>query len=126
MLEIVYGGIFYAATLIGCYDGDTCTVDVHTPVPFVNIQHVRFIGFDTPEKRGKCLAEKKLAKQAAAYTLYQLRKGAVLHTDGERGKYGRLLVTSPAIAEGLIKRGLARAYTGGGRLSWCNTAPEVQ
>ena len=43
----------------------------------------------------------------------------VVYSDGDRGKYGRLLVKTPDLQESLIEKGLARAYDGGKRKSWC-------
>lgn len=121
MIEIIVGTVIYTATLIGCYDGDTCKIKIDNAPEIVAEQSLRFKGFDTPEIRGKCEQEKKLAKQAKAMTIEYMKTVGKLYSDnGERGKYGRLLVSTPELQEELIANGLAREYDGGKRQSWCD------
>tara|TARA_B100000035_G_scaffold41173_1_gene30948 strand:- start:551 stop:913 length:363 start_codon:yes stop_codon:yes gene_type:complete len=119
MIDIVVGTIVYTATLIGCYDGDTCKVKFDNAPDILAEQTFRFEGFDTPEIRGKCQEEKDLAKLAKEETLNYMQTVGVVYSDGDRGKYGRLLVKTPDLQESLIEKGLARAYDGGKRKSWC-------
>ena len=51
MIEIIVGSIIYTATLIGCYDGDTCKVRFEDSPEILAEQSFRFDGFDTPELR---------------------------------------------------------------------------
>jgi hypothetical protein len=44
---------------------------------------------------------------------------STIYVSEDKDKYGRLITTIPNLAEGLIEQGLARAYDGGKRLSWC-------
>ena len=44
---------------------------------------------------------------------------STIYVSEEKDKYGRLIVTVPNLAEGLIGQGLARPYDGGKRMSWC-------
>ena len=80
---------------------------------------MRLEGFDTPEIRGKCDEEKALAKEAKNYTTNFMSSVSTIYVSEETDKYGRLIVTVPNLAEGLIEQGLARPYDGGKRLSWC-------
>ncbi len=60
--EVIVGPIH--AEVVSAYDGDTLTVDAH-PWPGVTIRTgVRVNGIDTPEIRGKCDAEKEMAREA--------------------------------------------------------------
>jgi len=106
------------ASLLDCYDGDTCKIKVEEFVPFQTYS-MRLVGFDTPEIRGKCAEEKALAKEAKAYTTNFMSTVSTIYVSEDKDKYGRLITTVPNLAEGLIEQGLARAYDGGKRLSWC-------
>jgi endonuclease YncB( thermonuclease family) len=98
-------------------DGDTITVDG---------ERVRLMGFDTPEIRSfKCPAEKQLGDQAKARvrSLIDMNGGLTLQYASKNDKYGRRLaqafVSDWPIGDLLIQEGLARAYNGGKRQSWC-------
>lgn len=119
MIELIFGGIIYGATLLGCYDGDTCRVRVVDAPPFLAEQVLRFEGFDTPEIRGKCRYEKHLAKAARDFTRHYFRNGGTLIVVDTRDKYGRLVVSDRHFTNTIIDRGLARPYDGGKRKSWC-------
>ena len=118
MIEVVIAGTIYLASLLGCYDGDTCKIEAEEFVPF-KVYSMRLEGFDTPEIRGKCDEEKALAKEAKNYTTNFMSTVSTIYVSEEKDKYGRLIVTVPNLAEGLIEQGLARPYDGGKRLSWC-------
>ena len=62
---------------------------------------------------------KALAKEAKAYTTNFMSTVSTIYVSKEKDKYGRLIVTVPNLAEGLIGQGLARPYDGGKRMSWC-------
>ena len=68
MIEIIVGTMIYTATLLGCYDGDTCKVQFENTPEILAVQSFRFEGFDTPELRGKCDEEKSLARLAKQET----------------------------------------------------------
>ena len=123
MIDIIIGGIMYSATLLGCYDGDTCKVKFHNMPEWAATWSLRFEGFDTPEIRGKCEHEKELAKIAKRATT-EYMKGTwgepILYSSGDRGKYGRLLVNAPSLRDSLIAANVAKHYRGGKRHSWCN------
>ncbi len=109
----------YEATLLDCYDGDTCTLFFANAPSFLQEQKIRFAGFDTPEIRGKCSHEKALAQQAKAVTIAYMQQNGAFHITGERGKYGRLLVSAPRLKDALMAQGLAQPYAGGSRTGWC-------
>ena len=119
MVEIIFGGAIYIASLFSCYDGDTCKMQFNENVIFLQTQSIRFDGFDTPEIHGKCVGEKSKAHKARSVTLDYLTDGGKLYTDGRKDKYGRLLVSAPALKRNLMGAGLAREYYGKKRLGWC-------
>lgn len=65
-----------------CYDGDTCRIDFiknitegyMVPEFFASNVRIRVAGIDTPEIRGKCTKEKRLASKARDYLNYTLKK----------------------------------------------------
>ena len=121
MVSVVFSGVLYTAVLLGCYDGDTCTLSFQEAPPFLATQKVRFVDFDTPELgSAKCVSERKLAEKARKLTQEFLEKQGLLYTDGKRGKYGRLLVSAPDLRDTLISKKLARAYSGRKRSGWCD------
>lgn len=86
---------------------------------------IRILYLDTPELRGKCEAEKKLAIEAKAFTEVELQ-GDVRVTVVKNGKFGgRVLATvmtnGEDLATKLIEAGLGRHYDGkGARKGWCD------
>lgn len=120
MIEIIVGSVIYTATFLFCYDGDTCKVTLHDAPTIVAEQTFRFEGFDTPEIRGKCIEEKDKAKVARRVTTAYMGQVGKVWATGNRGKYGRLLVTAPKLQEHLIETGYAKPYNGGTRESWCD------
>lgn len=88
-------------------------------------QRVRLLGYDTPEiGQAKCADERQLG-EAAKWRLEFLiwGGGAEVTLSGRRDRYGRelgrLIVRGRDVADILIREGLARAYDGGRRQSWC-------
>ncbi len=116
------GGEDVVASLVKCYDGDTCRVRFANTPALLSVQSLRFKGFDTPEIRGACDREKSLAQKAQNVTLKYMRGDAHLSANGERDRYGRLVVEAPELKTKLIRRGLAREYDGGKRGSWCQVS----
>lgn len=116
-LLYVYDGDTYH---IRCRDGFTCKNDKLS---------IREDGIDTPEIRGKCLAEKSLAKKAKRAADKLLRSGSTIRIEFDKkrtyGKYGRLIgntsVDGQDLGQYLLNLGLARPY-GKGRRSWCEGA----
>ena len=88
----------------------------------------RLDGIDTPELHGRCPDEIYRAV-TARYILIELLRHRPLDVQilPHRDKYGRLLVKITAagadVAATLIATGVARPYSGGKRLGWCNGEP---
>jgi len=85
---------------------------------------IRVNGIDTPELRGKCQAEKDLARLAKQTTVESLRAARVIELKNiKRGKYFRVIadvfVDGKSLAERLIKNKQAVSYDGGTKISWC-------
>ena len=59
MVSVVFSGVLYTAVLLGCYDGDTCTLSFQEAPPFLATQKVRFVDFDTPELGSANVCQKK-------------------------------------------------------------------
>ena len=125
IIEIIVGATIYTASFLGCYDGDTCKVKLHNPPDLVEtIQHLRFEGFDTPERHGAlCANEQRLALEARTLTLDYMQNTRKVVTRGKRDKYGRLLVEAPVLKATLFTQGLAVEYYGdkkNRKAWWCN------
>jgi len=107
------------------YDGDTITVDIYGYPDVVGKKiGVRIAGIDTPELRGKCVTEKKLAIKAKEYVAMIVKTGKVVVLKNvQRDKYFRVLadvyVDGVSVSELLISNGMARRYDGGTKSSWC-------
>jgi endonuclease YncB( thermonuclease family) len=118
---------FIAITVHDCYDGDTCTVTLSDPfLPPVLAERipVRLAGIDTPELRGECAEEIRLARLAR--NLLQSRLAQAVRVDlvaPERDKYFRLLgyliIDGRNINAEILAVGLARPYAGGTKSRWC-------
>ena len=126
MIEVIVGAVVYTATFLGCYDGDTCTIKFDNAPEIIAEQDLRFVGFDTPEIRGKCEEERMMAAIAKQVTNAYMRQVGVVYATGERGKYGRLLVSVPELRDHFLEHGYARDYDGGERQSWCEQEPEAE
>lgn len=112
--------VLLLVTLLSCYDGDTCRfkdkVDGEVLV-------VRIAGIDTPEIKGACDAERRLARVARDLLLEQLKgKTVTLRVRTWKDKYGRMLAAVEVgkldVGRYLIDRGVARPWTGR-RQPWC-------
>jgi endonuclease YncB( thermonuclease family) len=85
------------------------------------------LGIDTPEKkpRNKCEQEDALAQKASAFTKEAITKGKKIEVKLEsHDKYGgRMLgyvvIDGKNLGDELITNGLARAYHGEAKSSWC-------
>ena len=105
------------------YDGDSFKA-VFEVWPNVMVKSsIRILYLDTPELRGKCEAEKKLAIEARKFTEEELR-GDVRVTVVKNGKFGgrvlaHVTTNGEDLATKLIEAGLGRHYDGGKRNGWC-------
>tara|TARA_S200002703_G_scaffold16715_2_gene13917 strand:- start:665 stop:1078 length:414 start_codon:yes stop_codon:yes gene_type:complete len=102
------------AANIRVIDGDT----VH-----IAGEKIRILDLDTPEMRGKCDAEKRLALLAKK-RLQQLMSGPYRIERHGKGYYGRTLahiwVNGEKVSDVLIREGYGSPYAGG-RKPWCST-----
>ena len=112
--------------VISVYDGDTFRVNIDSLPPIVgkNIP-IRVNGVDTPEIRGKCEYEKKLALKARDFVRAKLANAKEIKlTNLQRGKYFRVvanvLVDGVSLERGLLDNELAYSYDGGKKLKWCS------
>lgn len=114
-------------TVTRVLDGDTIGIEASWN-PFPNLKWVvRVNGIDTPEKgfRAKCTAERILGDQATQFMNELIHRGdSVELRNVHHDKYGgRILadvyLNGRAVADILIKRGLARSYHGEKKTSWC-------
>ena len=121
-------GLRVPAKVIRVYDGDTFTADAQ-PWPGITIRvSVRLDGVDTPEIRGQCEKEKRLAIEAREElktALGGIGKMVVLE-EMKRGKYsGRVIArvinsNGKNVSDSMIQTGHGRKYSGGDRQSWCS------
>ncbi len=122
------------------YDGDTVTVDLidlrdidldGTYKPLWDNIGIRVAGVDTPEMRGKCSAEKNLARVAKQFVKDALIDAEFIAIrNAKRGKYFRIvgdIIINPGTPEEvnlkdlLLDAELAVPYNGGRKTkSWCN------
>lgn len=124
LLASSYGDVF--AEVISVYDGDTLRVNIPNYPPIVgkNIS-IRISGVDTPEIRGKCVQEKRLAKIAKTFVTKALSGAEKVELRNiQRGKYFRIVadvyVDGDNLGQELIKNKLAVHYSGGKKMhSWC-------
>ena len=110
-------------------DGDTVEIAVDfLPAPLPPKLSIRVLGIDTPEKapRALCEAEAEKAKLASAFTKNAIATAAVIDVQIKSwDKYGgrvlgHVFLDGQSLAEMLINQGLARAYFGEAKSSWCN------
>ncbi len=120
-----YGDI-EVSEITSIYDGDTFRVNIKSFPSIVGEKMaIRLNGVDTPEIRGKCDKEKKLARKAKQFTVNFLRNSKkVILKNTQRGKYFRIVADvygdNKSLAKELIKNNLAVAYDGGTKeKDWC-------
>lgn len=114
------------ARIVRIVDGDTLEVRARVWLGHEVATLVRLVGVNTPEIKGRCAAERVRAEQAAHFLsdLFARDPAAVL-TDIRHDKYGgRILArvhttAGRDVGELMIAAGLAVAYDGGARASWC-------
>lgn len=109
-------------------DGDTFRARVTIWLGQTVDVKIRLKGVDTPEMRGKCAAETKLAGAAKKFTAQWLRQDGLTLSNIHNGTYaGRVLATvqkkppsAPAetLSGALLAAKLAKPYKGR-RATWC-------
>jgi len=123
-VEKTYGDV--TITEVGTiYDGDTFYVTIHDWPKIVG-EHiaVRVNGVDTPEMKGECKKEIKLARDAKRFTVEFLRNAKSIELKNmARDKYFRIdadvYADGKNLAEELIRNGLGYEYHGATKKNWC-------
>jgi endonuclease YncB( thermonuclease family) len=106
-------------------DGDTILVRARIWLGQDVETRVRLAGADAPEAKARCEGERALARAAREFVRERVEARRVWLRDIRYDKYGRRVLArvitedGEDLAESLIRRGLARAYGGGARASWC-------
>ncbi len=115
------------ARVTGVVDGDTIIVRARIWLGQEVETRVRLAGVDTPEIKGKCANERKMARDAKDMIQAMLgNETAVMLSDIKYGKYAGRVVARVSIPGGedvsaaLIRGGFGRYYNGGKRYSWCD------
>ena len=113
------------AEVMEVIDGDTVRVRAHIWLGQAVETSVRLDGIDTPELRGDCDGERRLARAARDYLVGLVAGRRVSLRDITQDKYGGRVVARMDDHKGrdlgaaLISAGYARAYDGGTRGTWC-------
>ncbi len=112
------------ATVVKVIDGDTLEVEARIWPDQLVRTAVRLDGIDAPELRGECDGERSLARRARD-ELAATAGRDVLLLQVRHDKYGGRVVARVLdlmgrdLGDRLIAAGMARAYDGGARGSWC-------
>ena len=108
------------------YDGDTFRATIEGWPSIIGERvSIRVNGIDTPEMRGKCDKEKRLARKAKQHTVAMLRAGKVIKLKNMmRGKYFRIVadvyIDGVSLTDSLIQAGLGVVYHGKTKsMNWC-------
>ena len=125
--EVIAGPV--EADVVRVIDGDTIVVDAHVWPDITVRVAVRLAGMDTPELRGKCPAEKTMAREAKERVDLLIGEDRRVRLNNiHLGKFaGRVVaivrVRYPSVwaslSDLMVQAGLARVYDGGKRESWC-------
>ncbi|MEC7925709.1 MAG: thermonuclease family protein [Thermodesulfobacteriota bacterium] len=76
-----------------CYDGDTCNAKMLGVPDTLKKIKIRINGIDTPEIKGKCEREKKLALEAKVFINDLIKNSTVIYLKNMKwGKYGGRVV----------------------------------
>ena len=114
------------ALVTDVYDGDTFTVEAEVWPDIGWSGSVRVRNVDTPEIRGACDQEKRLAVAARDYVRALLLDEPVTLTEVDNDLYGGrvlahvLLHGGESLSDLLIANGYGRPYDGGARRGWCD------
>ena len=114
------------ARVLRVIDGDTIVVRARIWLGQNIDTQVRLDGVDTPEIKGKCEFERRLAERARDLIMARSAAGSVVLSEIHYGKYAGRVVARVRTPDGgdfstaLVEAGLGRAYEGGRRESWCD------
>lgn len=121
----IYGNLV-VSQVTSIYDGDTFRADIKGLHPLIGSRiGIRVAGIDTPEIRGKCPLEKKLAREAKQFTVAMLRNAKYVELHNvRRGKYFRIvadvMIDGKSLSSSLIKAGHGVPYNGETKArDWC-------
>jgi micrococcal nuclease len=119
----------YDYKIIRVSDGDTVVFEApFMPAPLKPQLSLRVLGVDTPEKgaRAQCPSEDALAQKASLFTKDAVGKAKKVQIEiKEHDKFGGrvlgdVIIDNQRLSKMLIDNGLARAYFGEKKQSWCN------
>ena len=119
--------MLYNWNIVKVIDGDTVKFEApFLPDPLKKTLNLRINGIDTPEKgrRAQCAYEDLMSRKATAFTKEFLSTGEVYIVLEKWGKFGGrvlgdIIIDDERLSLALIDAGLARAYDGGKKESWC-------
>ncbi len=121
--DVVAGPV--PAQVVEVSDGDTLRVRARIWLDQELLIWVRLDGVNSPETRGKCAREREMAQRALALVSTAVEDGRVFLHHIRYGKYAGRVLARVETSHGedlnalLLEAGLARAYDGGKRRSWC-------
>ena len=119
------------ALVTDVYDGDTFTVDAEVWPDIGWSGSVRVRNVDTPEIRGACDQEKRLAVAARDFVRALLLDESVTLTEVDNDLYGGRVLAhvflhgGESLSDLLIANGYGRPYDGGTRQGWCDEVIEI-
>lgn len=106
------------------YDGDTLYRYIDTRRT-LSRERVRLVDVDTPEIRGQCVEEIRMAIAAREVVIQALARAVTIElertgrVDRNGRTLGRVYVDGRSVSMLLLEAGLARPYHGERRLPWC-------
>jgi endonuclease YncB( thermonuclease family) len=116
----------HPAEVLRVLDGDTFEARVRVWPGLDITTKIRLRSIDAPELKAHCADERSRAAAARDSLKMMLAEGGVAVSPVGLDKYGgRVLAdaatrATPDIGSAMLAKGLARAYGGGHRESWCN------
>jgi endonuclease YncB( thermonuclease family) len=116
----------HPAEVLRVLDGDTFEARVRVWPGLDITTKIRLRSIDAPELKAHCADERSRAEAARNALKMMLAEGGVAVSHVGLDKYGgRVLAdaatrATPDIGTAMLAKGLARAYGGGHRESWCN------
>ena len=110
-----------------CYDGDTCNAKMLGVPDTLKKIKIRINGIDTPEIKGKCEREKKLALEAKVFINDLIKNSTVIYLKNMKwGKYGGRVVADLYIDKRDYREYLegknfyVEYYCGKKYIDWCD------
>jgi endonuclease YncB( thermonuclease family) len=118
----------HPADVLRVLDGDTFEARVRVWPGLEITTKIRLRGIDAPELKARCADERIKAENARDALIAMLAEGGVAVGHVSLDKYGGRVLADAAtrstadIGLAMLTKGLARAYSGGRRESWCNAS----